>query len=288
MHPGCACCATCSAPLRRTILGLDFLVPPPPSSGAALLLALQLLAGYGAEAWQGANNATTANATTANDALPADPAVAAQRLVEALKHAFAVRMSLGDPDVPPPAVPTSSSSSATNGTLPPPPPPFDLSPLLADLANVTYVDSLRAMINDTGVLDVSRYGGRWSPVNGSGPARDAGTSHVSVVDPQGGAASLTTTINTGFGSKVISPSTGLLLNNEMVSTTCSSYSSCRRRTCAASTTISAIALADDHRNGRCEVAAAAFGEGELLLPPSPPAQPTPHLTEPNHSRAINH
>lgn len=37
----------------------------------------------------------------------------------------------------------------------------------------------------------------------------------SVVDAEGNAVSVTTTINTGFGSIVVSKSTGLLLNNEM-------------------------------------------------------------------------
>jgi gamma-glutamyltranspeptidase/glutathione hydrolase len=41
------------------------------------------------------------------------------------------------------------------------------------------------------------------------------TTHVSVVDAQGGAVSLTTTLNTWFGSKLVAEGTGVLLNNEM-------------------------------------------------------------------------
>ena len=41
------------------------------------------------------------------------------------------------------------------------------------------------------------------------------TTHVSVVDGDGGAVSLTTTLNTWFGSKVVAEGTGVLLNNEM-------------------------------------------------------------------------
>jgi len=42
-----------------------------------------------------------------------------------------------------------------------------------------------------------------------------GTSHISVVDKLGNAVSVTTTINTHFGSKRVSKSTGIILNNEM-------------------------------------------------------------------------
>lgn len=45
--------------------------------------------------------------------------------------------------------------------------------------------------------------------------RDAGTLHVSVLDRDGMAVALTTTINTGFGSRVVAPRSGVLLNNEM-------------------------------------------------------------------------
>jgi len=69
------------------------------------------------------------------------------------------------------------------------------------------------MVRDDGVLDdVGEYGGkyavRFSP-------EDHGTSHLSVVDARSMAVSLTTTINTSFGSKVVSKSTGILLNNQM-------------------------------------------------------------------------
>jgi gamma-glutamyltranspeptidase/glutathione hydrolase len=44
---------------------------------------------------------------------------------------------------------------------------------------------------------------------------DAGTAHVSVVDTQGNAVALTTTINTSFGSGLTVPGTGILLNDQM-------------------------------------------------------------------------
>jgi gamma-glutamyltranspeptidase/glutathione hydrolase len=45
--------------------------------------------------------------------------------------------------------------------------------------------------------------------------RDAGTANVSVVDSDGNAVVLTTTINTAFGSGIMAPGTGVILNNEM-------------------------------------------------------------------------
>jgi gamma-glutamyltranspeptidase/glutathione hydrolase len=41
------------------------------------------------------------------------------------------------------------------------------------------------------------------------------TTHFSIVDPLGNAASVTTTLNTWYGSKVVATGTGVLLNNEM-------------------------------------------------------------------------
>ncbi|MFN8544835.1 MAG: gamma-glutamyltransferase [Candidatus Binatia bacterium] len=44
---------------------------------------------------------------------------------------------------------------------------------------------------------------------------DHGTTHVSVVDAEGNAVALTTTINTAFGAGILVPGTGIILNNEM-------------------------------------------------------------------------
>lgn len=46
-------------------------------------------------------------------------------------------------------------------------------------------------------------------------ARGGGTAHLSVVDGEGGAVAMTTTINTAFGAGLVATGTGVILNNEM-------------------------------------------------------------------------
>lgn len=50
---------------------------------------------------------------------------------------------------------------------------------------------------------------RWSQL------RDHGTSHFCIVDADRNAVSMTSTVNYPFGGGVLSPSTGIVLNNEM-------------------------------------------------------------------------
>ena len=104
--------------------------------------------------------------------------------VEAMKRAFADRAEfLGDPDFV--KVPTEA------------------------LLSQSRMDRYRAEIK-----------GRATPADAIRPKLDSlkegdHTTHFSVVDSQGNAVSLTYTLNTGFGSKVVAPGTGFLLNNEM-------------------------------------------------------------------------
>ncbi|KAJ3560850.1 hypothetical protein NP233_g10565 [Leucocoprinus birnbaumii] len=44
---------------------------------------------------------------------------------------------------------------------------------------------------------------------------DQGTSHTSVIDQNGMAVALTSTVNSVFGSRVLDPITGIIFNNEM-------------------------------------------------------------------------
>lgn len=63
-----------------------------------------------------------------------------------------------------------------------------------------------AQIHDTNLLFSIT---RWSQL------RDHGTSHFCIVDAERNAVSLTTTVNGHLGAGILSPSTGIVLNNEM-------------------------------------------------------------------------
>ncbi|KAM1135823.1 hypothetical protein ACFX13_034744 [Malus domestica] len=105
--------------------------------------------------------------------------------IESLKHAFAVRMNLGDPEF------------------------VNVTRVLADMLSPEFAEELKESIYDNMTFDPSHYGGRWRQIN------DHGTSHLSVIDPQGNAISMTGTVNGYFGANVLSSSTGIVLNNEM-------------------------------------------------------------------------
>ncbi|KAK4853456.1 hypothetical protein QYF36_009535 [Acer negundo] len=107
------------------------------------------------------------------------------RRIEALKHVIAVRMNLGDPDF------------------------VDLSKVLSDMLSPKFAATLEKAINDNRTFDASHYGDRWNQIH------DHGTSHVSIVDRKRNAVSMTNTVNAYFGAVILSPSTGIVLNNEM-------------------------------------------------------------------------
>ena len=164
-------------PLRADALGYTVLgVPPPSSGGAAVAQVLEFLSGYARPL-----------------ASAPDGALGTHRLVEAFKHAFAMRMNLGDPEVPPP-----NTSNVPN-----------ISGAVRDMLSPAFNAALRAMTKDDATLPLGAYGARWNLVE------DHGTTHVSVVDADRNAVAMTSTINTNFGSKVVSRSTGILLNDEM-------------------------------------------------------------------------
>ncbi|KAL9311243.1 putative aminoacyltransferase, Glutathione hydrolase [Arabidopsis thaliana] len=154
-------------PLSVDILGYRLLgMPSPSSGGAAMMLVLNILSQYGIPSGVSGS-------------------LGVHRLVEALKHAFAVRMNLGDPDF------------------------VDVSKVISDMLSTNFAQGLKKKINDNKTFDPNYYGGRWDQIN------DHGTSHLSIIDSERNAVSLTSTINSYFGALMLSPSTGIVLNNEM-------------------------------------------------------------------------
>jgi gamma-glutamyltranspeptidase/glutathione hydrolase len=108
-------------------------------------------------------------------------------LTEALKHGFADRARhMGDPD-------------------------FVKLPL-EKLLDPAYHRELAARIKDDGVLPPEKYGLPTAPAR---PLRDGGTTHLSVIDAEGNAVALTTTVNLFFGAQVVAGSTGVVLNDQM-------------------------------------------------------------------------
>eukprot|EP00775_Hariotina_reticulata_P002395 gene2395-2699_t len=174
-------------PLQVQLGELELLLPPPPSSAAVVAFALKFLAGYA----DGQGRSFGAKPVT-------DSGVGMHRLVEAMKHGFAIRTALGDPGTPELPFKWASSINAA----------------VSDLLNDTFIDLLRSSTTDDDVMPDTEYGGRWNP-KGVTPAAESGTSHFCVVDKDRNAVSVTTSVNTAFGSTVVSPSTGILWGNTM-------------------------------------------------------------------------
>jgi gamma-glutamyltranspeptidase/glutathione hydrolase len=111
-----------------------------------------------------------------------------QEILEALKHAFADRArSLGDPAFV--KVPTER------------------------LASLDYARELAGRIKNERALAVTDYGDK--SLVPADPVHDHGTSHLCVVDGQGNAVALTTTVNLLFGARMVAGESGIVLNDGM-------------------------------------------------------------------------
>ncbi|KAM8720185.1 hypothetical protein ACLKA7_006261 [Drosophila subpalustris] len=127
------------------------------------------------------------NLTRADLADDESYALTLHRIVEALKFGFARRSDLGDPRF------------------------NEVRELVSQLNSPEYAAQQRAKINDSHVLDgPQEYGAQF------GVQEDPyGTSHLAVLAPNGDAVSVTSSINYYFGSGLIGPRTGIILNNGM-------------------------------------------------------------------------
>lgn len=153
--------------LAVEVMGYKLLGMPPPSSGTlGISLILNILNNYGSSsALQGS--------------------LGLHRLIEAMKHMFAIRMNLGDPDF------------------------VDISQYMSDMTSPSFAEKIRQKIYDNTTFPPEYYISRWNQL------QDHGTSHFCIVDGERNAVSMTTTVNYVFGAGVLSPSTGIVLNNEM-------------------------------------------------------------------------
>ena len=165
-------------PLKTTYGGYEIIAPPPPSSGGvALIETLNILDSY--------------DLSKMGDRSPQEM----QLIVEAFRRAFMDRGDyLGDPD-------------------------FVKIPL-SQLTSKQYADAWRKSIVP-GVATPSKGLRRPQgflpppPAKGDMRAEPEETTHYSVVDRQGNAVAVTTTLNGGFGSYVTPEGLGFLMNDEM-------------------------------------------------------------------------
>ena len=109
------------------------------------------------------------------------------RMDEAIKFGYGKRASFGDPDF-------------VDG----------LADLEAEMLSEKFAAATRDKISDRHTLNISDY-----DPEGFESLEDHGTAHVVTVDASGMAFSLTTTVNLFFGSRLMVPETGVIMNDEM-------------------------------------------------------------------------
>jgi len=170
-------------PIRGTYRGYDIISAPPPSAGGvALVEILNILEGYDL-AKLGDRSAESIHLTA-----------------EAFQRAYFDRTEfMGDPDfakIPVAQLIDKRYAEAWRETI-----PLREATLAADLkrpAIFTQLDRYASTNPQTAMVHESE-----------------NTTHYSVVDPEGNAVAVTTTLNGSFGSKVTAEGLGFLMNNEM-------------------------------------------------------------------------
>ncbi|KAL8577143.1 hypothetical protein ACOMHN_052445 [Nucella lapillus] len=107
------------------------------------------------------------------------------RIVEAMKFAFAIRSQLGDKDF------------------------VNITELMANMTSPEVGEMIRSKIDDVRTHDTSYYGPKFDIT------KTPGTAHFSVMDGEGNAVAITSTVNIHFGSSVKGSRTGIIFNNQM-------------------------------------------------------------------------
>ncbi|XP_065832527.1 glutathione hydrolase 1 proenzyme-like [Oscarella lobularis] len=127
------------------------------------------------------------------------------RLVESFKFAFGRRNALADP----------ASEFGYQQSL---------SVIADSLSDASYAGDIQAMIGDESVQNRKEnyYNEKrlsdWTEYvfSDKDESEKGGTTHLSVIDADGNAVSLTTSVGFKFGCKIVSPSTGIVYNNDMI------------------------------------------------------------------------
>lgn len=169
-----------SAIVDNNLGDLTLYATDPPSSGAVVALIINILKEY---------NFTKKSRDE-------EAVLTYHRVIEAFKYGFAGRAELGDPNFDTrTGVDTYDSIKA----------------ILSNMTSPAFAESIHKKINDSRTWhDPQHYMVEFA--QSLGPE---GTSHLSILDENGNAVSLTTTINFRFGAKYRSLVTGIIYNNEM-------------------------------------------------------------------------
>ncbi len=169
-------------PVRGTYRGYEVISAPPPSSGGTVLIeSLNILEGYDL-AKMGDRSAQSMHYTT-----------------EAFRRAFFDRAEfMGDPDfakIPVPQLIDKRYAAAWQETIDP-----------------VHATSSKDLKRPAVFSQLEQYAEAHPPMV---PAESNHTTHYSVMDADGNAVAVTTTINDWFGSRVTADGLGFLLNDEM-------------------------------------------------------------------------
>ncbi|KAL7813807.1 gamma-glutamyltranspeptidase [Trichoderma gracile] len=140
-----------------------------PAGGAVSLQILKIMERYSQDDW-------------------ADQDLSRHRLTEAMRFAYAARISLGDPAFV----------------------DDDVEGFEKEMLDPKNIDTIHGRIWDNQTQATKYY----NPHDFYVP-ENHGTSHIVAADKSGMAVSLTTTVNLLFGAQIVEPKTGIILNNEM-------------------------------------------------------------------------
>ncbi|EKD16526.1 uncharacterized protein L3040_001262 [Drepanopeziza brunnea f. sp. 'multigermtubi'] len=122
---------------------------------------------------------------------PDDLDLNTHRINEAMRFSYAARGELGDPDF------------------------FDyMTGFEADMLTPKTAAKIRSRIDDERTKNVTDYSMKGEGEAYEGP-ENHGTSHIVTVDGSGLTITLTSTVNLLFGSQLVVPETGVIMNNEM-------------------------------------------------------------------------